>query len=117
MDLLVNLSYLKAKSMAYTYNNYKIRKIVAIQKRKEIIVSTCKQVADKLKRWRQFTRTTLDQEKEEELKKKSAQQVKFEEKDETHEAQHDNEQQQEDLDAHVDDQVIKRVEKLSFDDS
>lgn len=64
MDLLVNLSYLKARSMAYTFNNYKIRKIVAIQKRKEIIVSTVKKVQDKLKRWRAFTRTTIDQQKE-----------------------------------------------------
>jgi hypothetical protein len=60
MDLLVSLSFKKARSMAYTYNNYKIRKIVAIQKRKEIIISTVETVAAKLKRWREFTRTTLD---------------------------------------------------------
>lgn len=60
MDLLVQLSYIKAKSIAYIYNNYKIKKIYKIQKRKEIINATVEKLKDKITRWREFTRTTLD---------------------------------------------------------
>jgi len=35
MDLLVKLSELKAKSIAYVYNNKKITKIYSIQRQKE----------------------------------------------------------------------------------
>lgn len=140
MDLLVNLSYLKAKSMAYTYNNYKIRKIMAVQKRKEIILNTVEKVRDKLKRWRQFTRTTLDVEAENRKKVEEAQRLLEEEtktlqsqrrgtlappgkkvtmdlKEETHDAVGDEESDHDH--AVVEDLVaeIKREEKISVDDS
>ena len=60
MDLLVKLSELKAKSISYVFNNKKIRKIISIQRRKETINMTVEKLKDKLKRWRAFTRTTLD---------------------------------------------------------
>ena len=60
MDLLVQLAELKAKSLAYVFNNVKIRKIISIQRRKETIIETVKKLKEKLKRWRAFTRTTLD---------------------------------------------------------
>ena len=52
MDLLVKLSEIKAKSIAYVFNNYKIRKIYKIQHRKEIIMATCEKLKEKVKRWR-----------------------------------------------------------------
>ena len=60
MDLMVQLADLKAKSIAFTFNNLKIRKIISIQRRKETILATVDKLKEKLKRWRLFTRTTLD---------------------------------------------------------
>ena len=60
MDLLIQLSDLKSKSIAYVFNNNKIRKIISIQRQREVINSTVDKLKDKLKRWRLFTRTTLD---------------------------------------------------------
>jgi hypothetical protein len=60
MDLLIQLAELKAKSIAYCYNNMKIRKIVSIQRQKESTLATVEKIKQKLKRWRIFTRTTLD---------------------------------------------------------
>lgn len=60
MDLIVQLADLKAKSIAFTFNNLKIRKIISIQRRKETILATVDKLKEKLKRWRLFTRTTLD---------------------------------------------------------
>ena len=59
MDLLVKLSELKKKSSAYMFNNYKIRKILSIQRKKEAINGTVERIRQKLIRWRKFTRTTL----------------------------------------------------------
>lgn len=59
MDLLVQLADLKAKSIAYCYNNNKIRKIISIQRKKEAILATVEKLKEKLQRWRAFTRTTL----------------------------------------------------------
>lgn len=61
MDLLVELSALKAKSMAYVFNNYKIRKIVSIKFKKEQVMATVDVIKGKLQRWRAFTKTTLVQ--------------------------------------------------------
>jgi len=60
MDLLMQLAELKAKSIAFVYNNFKIRKIYSIQRKKEVILATVDKLKDKLVRWRHFTRTTLD---------------------------------------------------------
>lgn len=60
MDLLCSLSELKAKSMAYVYNNHKIRAIYSIQRKKEVILATVEKLKEKIVRWRRFTRTTLD---------------------------------------------------------
>jgi hypothetical protein len=59
MDLLCQLSDLKAKSITYVFNNLKIRKIVSIQKRRETIDATVQKLREKIIRWRKFTRTTL----------------------------------------------------------
>jgi len=59
MDLLIQLSKLKAKSITFVYNNYKIRKILSIQRKRESILKTVEKLKDKIARWRQFTRTTL----------------------------------------------------------
>jgi hypothetical protein len=59
MDLLMRLSEVKAKAITYVRNNFKIRKIVAIQTKKESIMKTVERVKSKLIRWRKFTRTTL----------------------------------------------------------
>jgi len=60
MDLIVQLAELKAKSIAFTFNNLKIRKIISIQRRKETVRATVEKLQEKLRRWRRFTRTTLD---------------------------------------------------------
>jgi len=60
MDLLVKLAGQKAKSLAYVYNNMKIRKIISFQRRREVIVATVEKLRKKLVRWRLFTGTTLE---------------------------------------------------------
>ena len=60
MDLLLKLAPLKAKSLAYQFNNLKIRKIISIQRKKEAIMKTVDRLKEKMKRWRAFTRTTLE---------------------------------------------------------
>lgn len=60
MDLLVKLAEKKARSIAYKFNNLKIRKIISIQRKKETIIKTVDKIKEKVKRWRQFTKTTLD---------------------------------------------------------
>ena len=60
MDLLVKLAERKARSIAYKFNNLKIRKIISIQRKKETIIKTVDKIKEKVKRWRQFTKTTLD---------------------------------------------------------
>lgn len=55
----MSLADKKAKSLAYCFNNDKIRNIVSIQRRKETIMTTVEKLKDKLKRWRMFMRTTL----------------------------------------------------------
>ena len=64
MDFLVKIADLKAKSISYVFNNLKIRKIISIQRRKEVINSTVELLKDKIKRWRLFTRTTLETQKQ-----------------------------------------------------
>jgi len=51
---------LKAKSLAYIFNNHKIRKIISIQQRREQILETVEKVKSKIVRWREFTKTTLE---------------------------------------------------------
>ena len=58
--MIVQLAELKAKSIAFTFNNLKIRKIISIQRRKETVRATVEKLQEKLRRWRRFTRTTLD---------------------------------------------------------
>jgi hypothetical protein len=60
MDLLVQLSLLKAKSMAYIYNNHKIKKIVVTQGRREQILANVAELKKKMSRWRQWTKACLD---------------------------------------------------------
>ena len=60
MDMLITLAENKAKSIAYCFNNTKIRKIIAIQRQKETTEATVEKIKEKLKRWRIFSRTTLD---------------------------------------------------------
>ena len=55
----MQLSELKAKSVTYVFNNYKIRKIVSIQKKRETIEATVEKLREKIIRWRKFTKTTL----------------------------------------------------------
>jgi hypothetical protein len=68
MDLIMSLADKKAKSLAYCFNNDKIRNIVSIQRRKETIMTTVEKLKDKLKRWRMFMRTTLTDDKKRLLK-------------------------------------------------
>lgn len=60
MDLLLKLKELKGKSITYVFNNNKIRKILSIQRKRESIMGTVKKIKEKIIRWRQFTRTTLN---------------------------------------------------------
>ena len=53
------MSEIKKKSSAYIFNNFKIRKILSIQRKKESINGTVERIRQKLIRWRKFTRTTL----------------------------------------------------------
>lgn len=62
MDLLMQLSGIKAKSITYIYNNEKIRKVVSIQRKKEVIMQTVEKYKEKLIRWRKFTKTSLGDE-------------------------------------------------------
>lgn len=55
----MQLSGLKAKAVTYSWNNYKIRKILSIQRKRESILKTVDRLKEKITRWRQFTRTTL----------------------------------------------------------
>lgn len=59
MDLLMQLSDVKAKAMTYVFNNYKIRKILSINRKREATLKTVERLKEKITRWRQFTRTTL----------------------------------------------------------
>jgi hypothetical protein len=59
MDLLIQLSELKAKSITYVWNNYKIRKILSVQRKREATLKTVEKLKEKIQRWRQFTRTTM----------------------------------------------------------
>ena len=59
MDLLCNIAEKKGKSIAYVFNNEKIRKIISIQRKKETINATVGKLKDILKRWRVFTKQTL----------------------------------------------------------
>lgn len=59
LDLLMQLAEVKAKATTYVKNNYKIRKILSIQRKRESILKTVDKLKDKITRWRQFTRTTL----------------------------------------------------------
>jgi len=52
MDLLIQLSKLKAKSITFVHNNYKIRKILNIQRKRESILKTVEKLKDKIARWR-----------------------------------------------------------------
>lgn len=60
MDLLMQLSELKGKSITYIFNNHKIRKIVSNTRKRETIMKSVERMKTKLIRWRAFTRTTLD---------------------------------------------------------
>lgn len=60
MDLLMQLSDLKAQSLAYCFNNHKIRKIISFQRRKESIYSTVEKIKMKLIQWRRFSRNVLE---------------------------------------------------------
>lgn len=59
MDLLVQLSELKAKSMTYVFNNMKIRKITSVQKHKEKLVAVVENIKAKLQKWRRANRNLL----------------------------------------------------------
>lgn len=59
MDLLIQLAETKAKAITYVFNNYKIRKILSLQRKREAIVKTTERLKEKIHRWRQFTRTTM----------------------------------------------------------
>ena len=50
----------KAKSLAYVYNNMKIRRIISFQRRREVILATVDKLRKKLVRWRQFGKGTLE---------------------------------------------------------
>jgi len=63
LDLLIQMAKLKAKSVTYASNNQKIRKILSIQRKREVIMKTVDKLKDKIYRWRQFTRTTLTNKK------------------------------------------------------
>lgn len=52
MDLLVQLSELKGKSITYVFNNYKIRKILSINRKKEATRKTVERLKEKIFRWR-----------------------------------------------------------------
>jgi len=60
MDLLMCLAPKKAQSLTFTFNNSKIKKIISIERRKELINETVQKLRERLIRWRKFTRTTLD---------------------------------------------------------
>ena len=49
----------KAKSLAYVYNNVKIRQIISFQRRREVIVATVDKLRKKLVRWRLWSRNAL----------------------------------------------------------
>ena len=59
MDLLIQISEMKAKSITYMINNFKIRKILSIQRKREQTLKTVEKLKDKLFRWRMFAKTTL----------------------------------------------------------
>jgi len=56
MDLLIQLSELKAKSITYVYNNYKIRKILSIQRKRETTLQTVESIKAKITQWRAFVK-------------------------------------------------------------
>ena len=69
MDLLVQLSELKAKSMTYVFNNMKIRKITSVQKHKEKLVAIVENIKLKLSKWRKSNKNLIKLEESETYKK------------------------------------------------
>lgn len=59
MDLLMEIAPLKAKSIAYCFNNQKIRRIINIQRRKETINKTVDELKNRLIYWRKKTLNKL----------------------------------------------------------
>jgi hypothetical protein len=54
MDLMQQISELKAHAMTYLYNNQKIQKIVGYKKKREVINANIEKVAEKIVDWRKF---------------------------------------------------------------
>ena len=54
LDRLVDLAEIKAKSLAYTFNNRKLRTLVWTQRRRERILYTVQKLREKLVNWRLF---------------------------------------------------------------
>lgn len=59
MDLLMKLAETKAKAITQCRNNYKLRKILSLQRRHDTILAVVDKIKEKVVRWRMFTRTTL----------------------------------------------------------
>ena len=54
LDRLVDLAEIKAKSLAYTFNNRKLRTLVWTQRRRERILYTVQKLREKIVRWRLY---------------------------------------------------------------
>jgi hypothetical protein len=60
LNLLLQLSVLKGKSVAYRFNNFKIIKILEIQKNKELVQNNFEELKIRMKNWRVMKKQTLD---------------------------------------------------------
>jgi len=60
LNLLLQLSVLKGKSVAYRFNNFKLLDILEIQKKKELILGNFEELKSKMKNWRIMKKQTLD---------------------------------------------------------
>jgi len=60
MNLLLQLSVLKGKSVAYRFNNFKILKVIGIQKKKELVLTNFEELKSRMKNWRVLKKQTID---------------------------------------------------------
>ena len=60
----MKLSDDRAKIITWIFNNYKIKKIMSLQKKRETIMATVERVREKLINWGKFTASKLASEED-----------------------------------------------------
>ena len=61
LNMMLQLSVLKGKSIAYVFNNKKIMQIIQIKKKKQQVLDNFDEIRDKLKNWRKMKKTVIEE--------------------------------------------------------